>query len=97
LRAPATKTGRRAASASLSARLGGRVTLEAQSDGKLLACFEGYSLGLGTFSADAADRAQHLRTGLPLASFASGRSMDKELDLLVRRLARHDADRHPPA
>jgi SagB-type dehydrogenase family enzyme len=89
LRAPAPKTGRRAASASLSARLGGRVTLEAQSDGKLLACFEGYSLGLGTFSADAADRAQDLRTGLPLASFASGRSIDKELDLLVRRLARH--------
>jgi SagB-type dehydrogenase family enzyme len=89
LRAPATKTGRRAASATLSARLGDRVTLEAQSDGKLLACFEGYSLGLGTFSADAADRAQALRTGLPLASFASGRSVDKELDLLVRRLARH--------
>jgi hypothetical protein len=89
LRAPATKTGRRAPSAGLSARLGGRVTLEAQSDGKILACFEGYSLGLGTFSADAADRAQDLRTGLPLASFASGRSVDKELDLLVRRLARH--------
>jgi SagB-type dehydrogenase family enzyme len=89
LRAPAIKTGRRAASASLSARLGGRVTLEAQSDGKILASFGGYSLGLGTFSADAADRAQDLRTGLPLASFASGRSIDKELDLLVRRLARH--------
>ena len=89
MRAPATKTERRAAPATLSARLGGRVTLAAQSDGKLLACFEGYSLGLGTFSADAADRAQALRTGLPLASFASGRSIDKELDLLVRRLARH--------
>ena len=35
--------------------------------------FDGYSVGLGTFSAGAARRAQDLRTGLPLASFASGR------------------------
>jgi hypothetical protein len=34
-------------------------------------------------------RAQDLRTGLPLASFASdGRTADKEIDLLVQRLAR---------
>ena len=88
MRAPATKTGRRAAS-TLSARLGGRVTLEAQSDGKIVACFDGYSVGLGTFGAGAAARAQGLRMGLPLASFASGRRADKEIDLLVRRLARH--------
>ena len=38
----------------------------------------------------AADRAQDLRVGLPLASFASGRrAIDKEIDVLVRRLARH--------
>ena len=58
--------------------------------GEIVACFDGYSVGLGTFSAGAADRAQNLRTGLPLASFASGsRNIDKEIDLLVRRLARH--------
>ena len=78
------------APATLSARLGGHVTLEAHANGKIVACFDGYSVGLGTFSAGAADRAQDLRTGLPLASFASdGRNIDKEIDLLVRRLARH--------
>ena len=58
-------------------------------NGEIVACFDGYSVGLGTFSAGAADRAQELRTGLPLSSFASdSRNIDKEIDLLVRRLAR---------
>jgi SagB-type dehydrogenase family enzyme len=74
----------------VSARLGSHVTLDARADRKMVACFGGYSLGLGTFSADTVDRAQKLYTGLPLASFASrGRSIDKETDLLVRRLAQH--------
>ena len=64
------------------------MTLEARADGAVAACFDGYSVGLGTFSAGAADRAQDLRTGLPIASFASGGGIDKEIDLLVRRLAR---------
>ena len=47
-------------------------------------------VGLGTFSAQTADRALQLHTGLPLRSFASGGSrIAKELDSLVRRLARH--------
>ncbi len=76
--------------ANVSARLGGRVTLEARANGEIVACFDGYSVGLGRFSADAADRAQNLRTGLPLASFASNsRNIDKEINLLVRRLASH--------
>jgi SagB-type dehydrogenase family enzyme len=59
-------------------------------DGKIFVSFGGYSVGLGTFSAPAVDRAQDLRTGLPLASFASGdRTTEREIDLLVRRLARH--------
>ncbi|MGO9947130.1 MAG: hypothetical protein ACLPWG_09805 [Steroidobacteraceae bacterium] len=58
--------------------------------GTIAACFGGHSIGLGTFSAAAADRAQTLRTGLPLASFVSGgRSVDREIDRLVRRLAHH--------
>jgi len=49
-----------------------------------------FSFDLGTFGAAVVDRAQHLRAGLPVASFASARrGSDKELDLLVRRLARH--------
>lgn len=44
---------------------------------------------MGTFNAGAADCAKDLRTGLPLASFESGsRPVDKEVLLLVRRLAR---------
>jgi SagB-type dehydrogenase family enzyme len=86
----------RAVPATVSARLGGRVTLEAHVNGEIVACFDGYSVGLGTFSTDAADRAQKLRIGLPLASFASSsRNIDKEINLLVRRLARHGLLEYP--
>jgi SagB-type dehydrogenase family enzyme len=85
-----TQLARRAAPATLSARLGGHVTLETHADGNIAACFDGYSVGLGKFSAHAAERAQDLRMGLPLGSFASdGESIGKEIDRLVRRLARH--------
>jgi SagB-type dehydrogenase family enzyme len=58
--------------------------------GNISARFGNYSVGLGTFSAGAARAAQALRTGLPLAAFAGGRrAVDRETDLLVRRLARH--------
>jgi SagB-type dehydrogenase family enzyme len=61
--------------------------LEALADGSILACFDDLSVGLGKFSAGAAKRAQDLRTGLPLGSFASASPLDRETDLLVRRLA----------
>jgi SagB-type dehydrogenase family enzyme len=90
LRAPEIKKGRRAPLPTVSARLSGHVTLEPHADGKIVASFDGYLVGLGTFTAGAADRAQDLHMGLPLASFASGRrNVDKEIDLLVRRLASH--------
>jgi hypothetical protein len=80
---------RGAAPANVSARLRSNVTLETQAEGEIAVCFEGYSVGLGRFSAGAAHRAQNLRIGLPLAAFASNRrNIDKEIDLLVRRLAR---------
>jgi SagB-type dehydrogenase family enzyme len=60
-----------------------------QENGEIVACFDGYSVGLGRFSTGAADRAQELRIGLPLGSFASdSRNTGKEIGLLVRRLAR---------
>jgi SagB-type dehydrogenase family enzyme len=72
----------------VSARLADRVTLQAQASGEIIACFDGYAVHLGPHSAAAAARAQDLRTGLRLASFASGRrNLDRELDALVRRLA----------
>jgi SagB-type dehydrogenase family enzyme len=89
LRARGIKRKRPAGPSAVCARLSGRVRLEAHAHGEIVACFDGYSVGLGTFGAGAAARAQDLRMGLPLASFASGRRNDKEIDLLVRRLARH--------
>src|SRR5262245_29741861 len=66
LRAPGIKRGRRAAPTILSARLGGHVTLQARSDGEIVACFDAQSVGLGKFSATAANSAQDLRMGLTL-------------------------------
>ena len=89
MRAPVKNQGRRTAAPTLSARLSARITLETLADGSIAACFDGYSVGLGKFSAGALDRAKGLRTGLPLQSFASdGGRVDQEIDLLVRRLAR---------
>jgi SagB-type dehydrogenase family enzyme len=87
LRAPGKNKKPRTAPPAISARLSSHITLEAHADGSIAAGFDGYSIGLGKFSAAAGKRAQDLRTGLPLASFASGRTVDQEIDLLVRRLA----------
>ena len=63
--------------------------LEAQADGAIEACFGGQSTGLGKFSAATVKKAQVLRTGLPLAPLApDGNPVDREIDLLMRRLAR---------
>jgi SagB-type dehydrogenase family enzyme len=89
LRAPVKSKGRRTTASSISARLSDHITLGVQADGSIAASFDGYAVGLGKFSASAMDRAQDLRTGLPLSSFASDANpVDKEIDLLVRRLAR---------
>jgi len=89
LRASEKKKRRRFARPTISARQSAHVTLETDPDGNIFACFGGFSDRLGKFSAGAAKRAQELRTGLPIGSFSSsGRSVEKEIDLLVRRLAR---------
>ncbi len=54
----------------------------------MVASIDGYAFGLGKFGPSIADGLAKLRTGLPFASFASGRKADKDIDLLVRRLAR---------
>ena len=78
------------APATVSARLRGHVRLDAHANGEIVAGFNGYSVGLGTFGASAVGRAQELRIGLPLRSFAPGnRNIDKEIGLLVQRLAGH--------
>ncbi len=87
MRAPGTKTRRRAAPPIVAVRLSGHVALETHANGKIDVSFDGYSIGLGTFGAGAAERAQGLRAGLPLASFASGGNVEGELGLLIWRLA----------
>lgn len=69
----------------IAARLASGVRLEAHSNGAIVACFEGYSIGLGTFGTAAAERVRELKSGLELGSLA----FDTEIDLLVRRLAGH--------
>lgn len=59
-----------------------------QPDGNIAAILGDYSVNLGQFSAAAMDRAQHLSTGLPLASFAGKSALARDVDALVRRLAR---------
>jgi SagB-type dehydrogenase family enzyme len=88
VRPPRKQPARRSARRLVSARLNSRVTLESDVDGNITACFDVLRLSLGKFSAAAAGRASELQEGLPLASFASGRSaVDKEIGILVRRLA----------
>jgi SagB-type dehydrogenase family enzyme len=66
-----------------------QVTLAAQADGNIVAHLGGgYSQGFGKFSAGILKRLSELRAGLPIASTTRGRAADKEIDLLVRRLAR---------
>jgi SagB-type dehydrogenase family enzyme len=83
LRAPGKKTGQRNARPIIFARLSDRIALETQANGSIAACFDGHAVGLGKFGASAVACARELRTGLPLA-----RTADKDIDLLVRRLAR---------
>lgn len=88
MRAPGKTSGPKIPPPVISARLNSHFTLEALADGSIAACTDGYSVALGKFSAAAVDRAQHLRSGLALSSFApDGNAVEKEVDLLVRRLA----------
>jgi len=87
LRTSRTKRVRRAGPVVLSARLASHVALEAHPSGEIVTRFQGHSVSLGEFSARTADRVQELRAGLPLSSPSA--SMDKELHLLIRRLAAH--------
>jgi SagB-type dehydrogenase family enzyme len=89
VRAPAKRKPRRVAPPVISAVASAHITLNTHPDGNVFASFDDYSVELGKYSGAAALRAQALRTGLPLKSFAAGRTpIDKEIDLLVRRLAR---------
>src|SRR5262249_33603959 len=73
----------------LCAARAGHVALTAQANGDVVASVDGYPVGMGRLSAEAAAHAQELRSGLPLAAFAGGATIDKEIETLVRRLARH--------
>ncbi len=88
MRAPESKRVRRAAPAGVFARLTDRAAIDAYANGEIVARFDNYSLGVGVFGAGAANWLQKLRTGVPLGALASeGRKANKEIDLLVGRLA----------
>ena len=72
----------------VSVRLAGPISLEAHGNGAIVAFVNGDPLSLGSFGSATASRLKDLRSGLSLISFESGgETGDKELDLLVRRLA----------
>ena len=90
MRASRTMNRRRVATPSLSAQLGNHVALQVQPGGEIVASFYGHSVGLGKFNVGVADRVRDLRIGLPLIALGSSETdIDKEVALLVRRLARH--------
>ena len=72
----------------IAACLSDHVALDGQADGNVVARFEGYAQGLGKFTPATIKRLSELRTGLPLVSISRGRAGDKEINLLVQRLAR---------
>jgi SagB-type dehydrogenase family enzyme len=77
------------AAAGVYVRLNGHVTLQADADGNLATCLDGQVLELVKLGAAAAKRALALQAGVPIRSLASPRgATDKEIALLVRRLAR---------
>lgn len=95
MRAPKAKRSRATGPRTVSARLSAQTDLEARPDGHIVVRFEGYPLDLGWFSAATAKRALALRTGVPLASFESRRSLDREFASLTQRLARHGLLEYP--
>ena len=81
------KTAKPGKQAVLWARLNPQVTLQPQPGGALAACFNDYAIELGRFSAGTIARAEALREGLPLSSFASKSTLDQEIFRLVERRA----------
>ena len=95
MRAPKATRARRAGPRTVSARLSAQAKLEAHPDGHIFVRLEGYSLDLGWFSAATPERVLALHTGVPLASFGSRRSIDREFTSLTQRLARRGLLEYP--
>src|SRR6185369_6565367 len=64
-------------------------SLQMQADGSIAVFVGGYSVNLGQLSPAAMDRARNLTDSLPLASFAGKSAIEREVDVLVHRLARN--------
>ena len=86
---PKRKTSeRKTATPVLAAHVVEHITLEGQADGNVVALIEGYAQSFGKFAPGISKRLVELRSGLPLTSIAGSDAADKEINLLVRRLAR---------
>jgi SagB-type dehydrogenase family enzyme len=86
VRTPRKKPSRKDAPV-IAARLNRYFSLQMLPDGNIAAFLGEYSVSLGQVSAAAMERARHLTTGLPLASFAGRSAVAREVDALVHRLA----------
>lgn len=88
MRPPATTKKQKPGRLNLSARINSCVELAMRADGTIAAMVHGDPISLGKFSAGAAKRAQDLRSGLPLDTFAiDGPDIGAEIERLIRRLA----------
>jgi len=88
VRAPRKKPARKIAPV-IAVRLNRQLSPQMQSDGSIAASVDGNLVNLGHLSPTALERARGLTDGLPLASFAGKSAIAREVDGLVRRLARH--------
>lgn len=88
MRARKKRNRRALATATLYAQLCRQVTLEVRANGEVVACFGEHSVGLGKYSAETTAHAQDLRSGLPLNAPADDGGPNKEIQLLIGRLAR---------
>jgi SagB-type dehydrogenase family enzyme len=79
---------RKTATPVLAAHMVEHVALEGQADGNVVALIEGHAQSFGKFTPAISNRLVELRSGLPLTSIEGSRAADKEINLLVRRLAR---------
>lgn len=85
MRAPRTGSVDRISAPTISVRLVDRAVIEALASGEIVARLGRYTFSVGAFGTRVADRLSELRTGLPLELVA----LNKEIELLVRRLSGH--------
>ena len=88
MRARRKRDGRGPATVNLYAQLCRHVALEVRANGEVVACIGEHSVGLGKFSAETTACVRDFRTGLTLNALVGDGGANKEIRLLLDRLAK---------